>query len=118
MAPLTTAARAIARSTSSTSTTARTAAAAVRCLSSTPARADATYQSPFKGEPSTTRVPDFSHYASKASPNKNLVYSYFMVGAMGAVTAMGAKSTIQGEPTTTIKTAWEGETGIQRCHVA
>lgn len=98
MAPLTTAARALARSTARMSSS----PTAVRCLSSTPARADATYESPFKGERTTTRVPDFSHYAAKSSPTKNLVYSYFMVGAMGAVTAMGAKSTIQGEP------AWKG----------
>lgn len=91
MAPLTTAARAL-----------RAAAVprAIRCLSTTAARTDAagsSYESPFKGERTTTRVPDFSHYASKGSPNKNLMYQYFMVGGLGAITAMGAKSTIQGE---------------------
>lgn len=96
MAPLTTAARALARTT----TTAAPRAAA-RCLSTTAVRTDAagssSYESPFKGERPTTRVPDFSHYASKGAPSKNLTYSYFVVGGMGAITAMGAKSTIQGE---------------------
>ncbi|CAN8102709.1 unnamed protein product [Discula destructiva] len=90
MAPLTTAARALAR-------TAAAPRAATRCLSSTAIRADAassSYESPFKGERSTTRVPDFSHYASKGSPNKNLMYQYFIIGGFGAITAMGAKSTI------------------------
>lgn len=96
MAPLTTAARALARTTAATAPR-----AAARCLSTTAARSDAagssSYESPFKGERNTTRVPDFSHYASKAAPSKNLTYSYFVVGGLGAVTAMGAKSTIQGE---------------------
>ncbi|KAJ4390569.1 ubiquinol--cytochrome-c reductase catalytic subunit rip1 [Gnomoniopsis smithogilvyi] len=93
MAPLTTAARAFARSAA-----AAPRAASIRCLSSTAVRADATsstYESPFKGERPTTKVPDFSHYASKSSPTKNLTYQYFIVGGFGAVTAMGAKSTIQ-----------------------
>jgi hypothetical protein len=60
--------------------------------------ADSTYESPFKGSPSTTQVPDFSHYAAKNPANKNLMYQYFMVGAMGTIAAAGAKSTIQGEP--------------------
>lgn len=93
MAPLTTAARALARSAA---TAPRVSA---RCLSTTAARGDAagsSYESPFKGERPTTRVPDFSHYASRGAPSKNLMYSYFVVGGMGAITAMGAKSTIQG----------------------
>lgn len=92
MASLTTTARALARSSAP-----RTA---VRCLSSTAVRtegASSSYESPFKGAQSTTNVPDFGHYAAKNSPNKNLLYQYFMVGAMGAVTGAGAKSTIQGE---------------------
>lgn len=98
MAPLTTAARAFARSAAAAAPATR--AGSIRCLSSTAVRADATsssYESPFKGERTTTKVPDFSHYASKASPTKNLAYQYFIVGGFGAITAMGAKSTIQGE---------------------
>lgn len=59
---------------------------------------ESTYESPFRGSQSTTKVPDFSHYAAKNGANKNLMYQYFMVGAMGTITAAGAKSTIQGEP--------------------
>lgn len=59
---------------------------------------DHSYESPFRGSPSTTNVPDFSHYAAKNGANKNLMYQYFMVGALGTITAAGAKSTIQGEP--------------------
>lgn len=102
MASLTTAARALARTTA-------TAPRAIRCLSTTAARADAagsSYESPFKGERDTTRVPDFSHYASKSSPNKNLMYQYWIVGGMGAITAMGAKSTIQGERLTCRRSIW------------
>lgn len=99
MAPLTTGLRAFARTAAAANTTrAPSSIAAARCLATTAARPDAagsSYQSPFKGERETTRVPDFSHYASSGAPNKNLMYSYFIVGGMGAVTAMGAKSTIQ-----------------------
>lgn len=94
MASLTATARALARSSSAPRT-------AVRCMSSTAAvragGASSSYESPFKGAQSTTSVPDFGHYAAKNSPNKNLLYQYFMVGAMGAITGAGAKSTIQGE---------------------
>ncbi|PSS00650.1 Rieske [2Fe-2S] iron-sulfur domain-containing protein [Coniella lustricola] len=90
MAPLSIAARAIARTAASQST---------RSLSTSAARAaagsSASYESPFKGERTTTRIPDFSHYASKSAPTKNLTYQYFIVGGFGAITAMGAKSTIQ-----------------------
>lgn len=93
MAPLTTAARALARSA------AAPRSAAVRCMSATAVRpSDSTYESPFRGAQSTTKVPDFSHYAAKNGANKNLMYQYFMVGALGTITAAGAKSTIQGEP--------------------
>lgn len=92
MAPLTTAARALARS-------AAAPRSAVRCMSATAVRpSDSTYESPFRGSQSTTKVPDFSHYAAKNGANKNLMYQYFMVGALGTITAAGAKSTIQGEP--------------------
>lgn len=69
---------------------------------------DHTYESPFRGSQSTTNVPDFSHYAAKNGANKNLMYQYFMVGALGTITAAGAKSTIQGEP----KRACSGAEGV------
>lgn len=94
MATLATTARALARSGAAAPRT------ALRCLSSSAVRPSesSSYESPFKGASSTTNIPDFSHYAAKNSPNKNLLYQYFMVGAMGTITAAGAKSTIQGEP--------------------
>ena len=71
----------------------------VRALSTTPARNDASasYESPFKGESKASKVPNFGHYMAKSSGNTNLMFQYFMVGTLGAITAAGAKSTIQGE---------------------
>ncbi|KAL2267251.1 hypothetical protein VTJ83DRAFT_4528 [Remersonia thermophila] len=93
MAPLQTLPRALARAASS-----RLPTQAVRAVSSTPALsagASSSFESPFKGESKTTKVPDFSKYMAKAPGGKNALYSYFMVGTMGAITAAGAKSTIQ-----------------------
>ncbi|KAK4144567.1 Rieske [2Fe-2S] iron-sulfur domain-containing protein [Dichotomopilus funicola] len=92
-APLRTASRALARSTA----TAASVRTAVRAISSTPAVRDASssYQSPFKGGESTTKVPDFSKYMSKGSGSTNALFSYFMVGTLGAISAAGAKSTVQ-----------------------
>ncbi|KAL2121194.1 hypothetical protein VTJ04DRAFT_5221 [Mycothermus thermophilus] len=94
MAPLQTLPRALARSAARLPTTTTQAVRAVS--TTTPAlAASSTYQSPFvKGEPSTTKTPDFSKYMSKAPAGKNALYSYFMVGTMGAITAAGAKNTI------------------------
>jgi len=73
---------------------------AVRAVSSTPALRDSsssTFESPFKGERSSTKVPDFSKYMYKGKSSTNALYQYFMVGTLGAISAAGAKSTIQGE---------------------
>ncbi|KAJ9269416.1 hypothetical protein DTO212C5_4479 [Paecilomyces variotii] len=43
----------------------------------------------------TTKIPNFSKYASKRSPTTNKVFSYFMAGSMGLVSAVGAKATVQ-----------------------
>lgn len=77
------------------------AAAGVRTLSATALRRDgsgtsSTYSSPFRGESSGSKVPDFGKYMSKGGEGSNKLFSYFMVGAMGALTAAGAKSTVQG----------------------
>ncbi|KAL2126925.1 hypothetical protein VTI74DRAFT_11602 [Chaetomium olivicolor] len=91
MAPLSTMSRALARSAAARLPT------AVRAVSTTPAlRGDASssFESPFKGEP-RTKVPDFSKYMSKGSGGSNALFSYFMVGTLGAISAAGAKSTIQ-----------------------
>ncbi|KOS22945.1 Cytochrome b-c1 complex subunit Rieske [Escovopsis weberi] len=75
--------------------------AALRPLSTSAARpadssAGAAYTSPFRGgEGKGSRIPDFGKYVSKGSEGTNKLFSYFMVGAMGAVTAAGAKSTVQ-----------------------
>ncbi|XDG07248.1 hypothetical protein ABKA04_006863 [Annulohypoxylon sp. FPYF3050] len=95
MAPLTIASRALARGVSKSCTR----VAATRALSSTAQRNDAahggSYSSPFKGEASSTKIPDFGAYFNKGSSNTNLLFQYFMVGTMGAITAAGAKSTVQ-----------------------
>lgn len=92
MAPLSTMTRALARSAS--------LRLPVRAMSSTPALAagaSSSFESPFKGAGKSTKVPDFSKYMSKGSGNTNALFSYFMVGTLGAISAAGAKSTIQGE---------------------
>lgn len=70
----------------------------VRALSTTTARNDnaASYSSPFKGDSKASQVPDWSKYLSKNSADNNKLFSYFMVGAMGALTAAGAKSAVHG----------------------
>ncbi|KAG9241267.1 Rieske [2Fe-2S] iron-sulfur domain-containing protein [Calycina marina] len=74
------------------------AANTMRALSTTATKAvGATYESPFSsgnGKPAGN-IPDFSAYRSKAGSNSNLLFQYFMVGTMGAVTAASAKTTVQ-----------------------
>ncbi|CAJ2512402.1 Uu.00g054170.m01.CDS01 [Anthostomella pinea] len=92
MAPLTIASRALARGVARPTCSLN----AARALSTSAQLQDAGYSSPFKGESKTTKIPDFSHYFNKGgSANTNLLFSYFMVGTMGAITAAGAKSTVQ-----------------------
>ena len=59
------------------------------------------FESPFgrsnEDAPSTTKVPDFSHYMSKRDGTSNRVFQYFMVGTMGLLSAAGAKATVQGK---------------------
>ncbi|EXF81274.1 hypothetical protein COL5a_006052 [Colletotrichum fioriniae] len=71
---------------------------AARALSTSAARNDSTatsYSSPFKGAQKGSSIPDFSKYMSKGSAGTNQLFGYFMVGTMGAITAAGAKSTVQ-----------------------
>jgi hypothetical protein len=72
----------------------------LRALSTTAVRAEPTssFDSPFKGTANDAggKIPDFSHYRSKQGTNSNLLFQYFMVGTMGALTAAGAKATVQG----------------------
>ena len=57
------------------------------------------YSSPFRGvsnRKDTTSIPSFKAYRSKGGENSAKVFQYFMVGTMGAVSAIGAKNTVQG----------------------
>lgn len=93
MASLSTASRLCMRSA------ARPTVPAVRALSTTAMRPDSassSYTSPFKGSAKANKIPDFSKYMAKGGEGKNKLFSYFMVGTMGALTAAGAKSTVQG----------------------
>ncbi|OWP06425.1 hypothetical protein B2J93_9198 [Marssonina coronariae] len=69
----------------------RSSSLAVRAASTS------SFDSPFKGQASDagSKIPDFSNYRSKAGSNSNLLFQYFMVGTMGALTAAGAKATVQ-----------------------
>lgn len=74
---------------------------AVRALSTSAAKRDAptsSFDSPFRGmgNDAGSKIPDFSNYRSKSGTNSNLLFQYFMVGTMGALTAAGAKATVQG----------------------
>ncbi|KAI1114441.1 ubiquinol-cytochrome c reductase iron-sulfur subunit, mitochondrial [Nemania sp. NC0429] len=94
MASLTIASRALARRVPRSSACLN----AARALSTSAQLHDAagsSYSSPFKGESKSTKIPDFGHYFNKGSSNTNLLFQYFMVGTMGAITAAGAKSTVQ-----------------------
>lgn len=68
----------------------------IRALSTSSSRQDTgVYESPFKAHSQTTSIPDFKKYKSSSGSNSNLVFQYFMVGTMGALTAAGAKATVQ-----------------------
>ena len=101
MAPLTNATRALARSAVVPRCSSSAAAPMARALSTTPVQngsssSSSSFSSPFRGETAGTKIPDWSKYLSpKNSYGTNQVFSYFMVGAMGAISAAGAKSTVQ-----------------------
>lgn len=59
------------------------------------------FDSPFRGAEGspTTKIPSFGKYMAKGGETTNKVFSYFMVGTLGAITAMGAKATVQGQST-------------------
>ena len=54
--------------------------------------------SPFKNQNDnpSTKVPSFGKYMSRKGETSNKTFSYFMVGAMGLLSAAGAKATVQG----------------------
>jgi len=97
MASLTNASRVCLRSATKANAVRATAA-----LSTTAARPAAdgsapwtSYHSPFKGASKGAQIPDFGKYVSKSGEGSNKLIQYFMVGTMGALTAAGAKSTVQ-----------------------
>ncbi|KAL1311786.1 hypothetical protein AAFC00_001870 [Neodothiora populina] len=54
--------------------------------------------SPFRGVSShkdTTAIPSFKKYRSSGGETGPKLFQYFMVGTFGAITAMGAKATVQ-----------------------
>lgn len=95
MAPLTTVSRACLRKAAASSVV--PAARAVSTTAVRPAdQAWTSYSSPFKGEQKAGKVPDFGKYYNGSGEGGKKLFSYFMVGSMGAITAAGAKSTVQG----------------------
>ena len=57
------------------------------------------FDSPFKGSPDSTKIPSFAAYRNKGGETGPKVFQYFMVGTMGALSALGAKNTVQGRYT-------------------
>lgn len=100
MASLTNASRVCLRGMTKTSAL---SAAPVRALSTSATRQDSSanpsfsYGATFKGTDKANRVPDFGHYMSDKSGTTNKLMGYFMVGGMGAISAAGAKSTVEGK---------------------
>lgn len=72
--------------------------------------ASASFDSPFKGASKSTKIPSFGAYRSKSGEEGAKVFSYFMAGTMGALSAMGAKATVQG--TTPLQTTAGATDGI------
>ncbi|ORY16901.1 cytochrome b-c1 complex subunit Rieske, mitochondrial precursor [Clohesyomyces aquaticus] len=101
MPALTTTTRAIARSwTPHRFPAARACTAALQqSRSASEVSTTSSFDSPFKGGASgseTTKIPSFAAYRNKgSSENGPKVFSYFMVGTMGALSALGAKATVQ-----------------------
>ncbi|KAF3915202.1 hypothetical protein ABW20_dc0107264 [Dactylellina cionopaga] len=84
-----TASRSLLRTPSSTTPLVRSAAAA--CAQVQQRRHETT---PVYGKPTTT-VPSWGHYKSRKSEASNKVFSYVVVGGMGALSAAAAKASVQ-----------------------
>lgn len=100
--------RAIARSwTAHQLPVARASCAAMQSRSVSDVSATSSFDSPFKGvgSSSSTKIPSFAAYRSRGGEDSMKIFSYFMVGTMGALSAMGAKATVQG--TTRLHTTLE-----------
>ena len=61
----------------------------------------AVFSSPFhrgKGEQQdTTAIPSFKKYRAGGQEINGKIFQYFMVGALGGISALGAKETVQSE---------------------
>ncbi|EME78239.1 uncharacterized protein MYCFIDRAFT_72052 [Pseudocercospora fijiensis CIRAD86] len=59
----------------------------------------AVYKSPFhrgtSSQQDTTVIPSFKNYRSSSGEQGNKMFQYFMVGAFGGISALGAKNTVQ-----------------------
>ncbi|KAK5014830.1 Cytochrome b-c1 complex subunit Rieske, mitochondrial, partial [Cryomyces antarcticus] len=56
------------------------------------------FDSPFRGtgdSKKTTSIPNFGRYKSASGETTNKTFQYFMVGSFGALSALGAKNTVQ-----------------------
>ena len=81
---------------------AKASAAAMQTRSVSEVHATSSFDSPFKGAggAQSTKIPSFAAYRNKASSETGpKVFSYFMVGTMGALSSLGAKATVQGKST-------------------
>ncbi len=54
------------------------------------------FDSPFKGSQDSIKIPSFAAYRNKGGETGPKIFQYFMVGTMGALSAVGAKATVQG----------------------
>jgi ubiquinol-cytochrome c reductase iron-sulfur subunit len=65
----------------------------------TEASQTSSFESPFGRSHESTptlKIPSFKKYASSRGETPNKVFSYFMAGSMGLITAVGAKATVHG----------------------
>jgi ubiquinol-cytochrome c reductase iron-sulfur subunit len=54
------------------------------------------YHRGLNNEQDTTVIPSFGKYRSSGSETSNKMFQYFMVGAFGGLSALGAKNTVTG----------------------
>ncbi|KAF1972148.1 ubiquinol-cytochrome c reductase iron-sulfur subunit [Bimuria novae-zelandiae CBS 107.79] len=89
--------RAIARSwTQHSLPVARASCGTMQSRSISEVHTTSSFDSPFKGQGSSTKIPNFGAYKSnKKSEDGPKLLQYFMVGTMGALTSLGAKATVQ-----------------------
>ncbi|KAI1910336.1 ubiquinol--cytochrome-c reductase catalytic subunit rip1 [Ophidiomyces ophidiicola] len=70
----------------------------LRAKSTAETTTTSSFDSPFgssKESPSSLKIPSFKKYVSPRGTSTNKVFSYFMAGSMGLITAVGAKATVQ-----------------------